>query len=119
MNKRKFERLTEKARKLSQECMDFRIKQNVRYGQGNINYWTASVRTKYEKLRERSDKAESALFKAIEEVSPRNWSTGIPVNWIVENITWEMATTKDAIEVPPVAWGGHQEQNEKFAMAIE
>lgn len=119
MNKQQFEKLVGKCRKLASQSYEYRIELDSRYGSVSWNCWKASERKQYQTILERSSKAQDRLFAVLEDVGSRDWSSGVPVRWIVENITWEMATTNDTIPIPPPAYGQDAKFSRRFAEALK
>jgi hypothetical protein len=117
--KQQFETRLAKLRKLNMELSEFRSKLSARYGAGYQSSWlTTGDRNQLDKLRIRESKASDIFFTTLDQVASRNWRHAIPVYWIIENINWEMATTRDQITpIPPIAWG-HSGNNEIWSRPL-
>lgn len=113
-----FESRLVKVRALQSEVDAQRTLFACKYGPGWASTWLSTGhRTKYENLHSRLSKAQDVFFDTLELVASRYWRAGIPVAWIIDNVTWDMATTWEAIPVPPLAWG-HSGRNDIWAQAL-
>lgn len=50
---------------------------------------TRGERTRLKKLRDRLDERSEALFTKLDEISPRDWRSGVPAHWACTELTWE------------------------------
>lgn len=53
-------------------------------------------------------KIEEKIFAILAEVSPRDWSHGVPAHWVASELTWEDAIRplgEPLSVVPPLAYG--------------
>lgn len=105
----RFDKLATDTRIAQSAMGSFRVLMDARYGSCSPMYWSTPHVKKYNQLRNKYDKLYGKLMDAIREVSPRQWESGIPVFWIVENVTYAMAVTRGEISpVPPASWGSVQ-----------
>lgn len=88
------------------------FEREIRWKYGDNRWSTAWIgrdeRTKLERLRSAADKAASAFYDYLAEISPRDWSYGVPVHWLYESLTYEDAirpTTESLSVVPPLSHG--------------
>jgi len=78
-----------------------------KYGDGSTAYYSAAERKQWEKLRNSEDRAMDRIMAWLDKHgSPRNWHITLPCNFICRELTFESATTLDAIEQDaPPAYG--------------
>lgn len=91
--------------KFDEHCSAMRVK----YGGDYQDSWLrAGERRAEEKIRGKVATAGDALFARVQAVSPRDWSYGVPVCWVYENLTWEDAVRpagEPLSVVPPLSYG--------------
>ena len=71
---------------------DLDIAFSSRYGRTYNKTWlSAADRKKLENARASADKAGDAFYEYVKTISPRDWSYGVPIHWISEDLTFEDA----------------------------
>jgi hypothetical protein len=79
-----------------------------KYGPGVSLGWTCGQeRKRAEKVRERHEHAQDAMFRVLED-SSRDWRSGVPVAWVTEELTYDDAVRpldEPLSVVPPCAYG--------------
>jgi len=92
-----------------------------KYGDGFRESWlTAGEARRLEGLKTRASDLADEMFAFVASISPRDWSTGVPFNWIVNELSFADAITRGALSVvPPVAYGGSTNEVEKLARALD
>jgi hypothetical protein len=79
----------------------------------------ASERKAREAISAADDKASDAMYALLDEVSPRQWRSGVPQSWVMSSLTWEDATTAGRMSVtPPCAWGSSPSDAVRFAAPV-
>jgi len=81
------------------------------YGKYQNSWLTRTQQKKLEALDERRDKASDAMFALIAESSPRDWRSGVPLHWIVTELSYEdtFRPLNEPLSVtPPLAYGHTQ-----------
>lgn len=110
-------KLQAKWRKLAEALRDELYKLDRAYGKS----WMApeSKRRKLEALRARESAASDAIFSWLDAHSPRAWRSGVPANWICDELTEADALTRGALSVvPPVAYGCNPSHVRQFAQPL-
>lgn len=81
----------------------------IKYGDGFRESWlTAGERAKLERTGLARDKAGGAIVAYIQAISPRDWSRGVPVHWLYDEVTYEDVVRpvgEKLSVVPPLAYG--------------
>lgn len=114
----KFDKLATETRLAENAFSSFCIAMECKYGDRSPTYWNTKDVSQRNKLHARYDKFYNRLIDAIRAVSPRSWETGIPCYWIVQNINWDMATTRGNVTpIPPASWGSTTD-NTLWAMPL-
>jgi hypothetical protein len=83
------------------------------------DYWlTATERRRLEVFRRAQDRASDAMFALLERIGGRSWKSLIPHHWVMEELTFEDATTRGRLSaVPPCGYGASRLYVESFAGA--
>lgn len=117
--KERFLRLQKKAFEARNKLIEYWDKLSYKYN-GYIYAQSRAETKKLDDLRERSDKHWDNFFNYLQSISPRNWSSFVPVTYIMESLTFEDAITKGQLsEIPPPAFGASQKDIEIFCQPIE
>lgn len=93
-----------------------RVKQEEHYaalrfkygGEYKDSWLRAGERNLEDRLSAAVDKAGDALFAHVQAISPRDWSVGVPVSWVLEDLTFEDAERpvgEPLSVVPPLSYG--------------
>jgi hypothetical protein len=102
----KFDSLRAKYISAKEKYRDLDIAFSVRYGSSYDHSWLkAADRKKLDGALSITDKAGSALYEYVKAISPRDWSYGVPIHWIYEDLTFEDAirplNEKLSVSPPP------------------
>lgn len=80
-----------------------------KYGGEYKDHWlTRGERKKLDKLRESAEVASRAFTDHLATFSPRDWTYGVPVHWLLEKLTFEDAVRSVGEKlsvVPPMSYG--------------
>lgn len=121
MNKREtFEHRQNTAKRKAEGLSEFITDMAVKYGApGRQHYWSSREVKLYEKLKKAQSRAEASFFKHLKTVQTRDFSVGVPVWWLRDKLTFEDATTTDAMSViPPPAYGYTDHDARQKAQAV-
>lgn len=81
----------------------------ARYGSEYQDSWLSPPdRKRKERLNAAVDKAGDALFAHVQAISPRDWSFGVPLCWVLSDLTFEDAVRpidEPLSVVPPLSYG--------------
>lgn len=81
----------------------------VKYGPSVHSTWLSSAeRKKSDKLSAQLDAVGDKLFAHIQDISPRDWSYGVPSHWVLESLTYDdvVRPKSEPLSVtPPMAYG--------------
>lgn len=87
---------------------DYEIQLTVKYGKLDRSWLSGAERNKLDRLSRAVDRAGEALFAHIQAISPHDWSYGVPVAWILTELTYEDAVRPvgEKLSVaPPLSYG--------------
>ncbi len=105
----RFDALRAKYLAAKKRCDDLDIALAVKFGRSYERSWLkAGDRKALERAQAARDKAGDALFDHVQSFSPRDWSCGVPADWVRESLTYEDAARPagEALSVtPPLAYG--------------
>lgn len=74
---------------------------HAKYGPGLQSTWlSVTERRKQDALRAATDKVGDRFFDLLDRVSPRDWRRGVPMHWVLGQLTWEQATGAEPVEAP-------------------
>jgi hypothetical protein len=86
----------------------------------SVSWLNRTETAKLETFARARDRAGEALLAVLDRVGCRQWRSGVPYHWIMSNLSWDDATTRDALSVvPPCAYGSSARDMERFARAID
>lgn len=81
----------------------------ARYGAEYLDSWLKpGERSALARCRAALEKSGDALFAHVQSFSPRDWSYGVPVSWVREELTFEDAARplgEPLSVVPPLSFG--------------
>lgn len=118
----KFERLQARWQSADERMHAYAYELRRQYGDARGYCW--NVPRGKEERRARLDRAESVACERfilfLEHLNPaRSWRQGFPVGWLMSSLTWDDATTTEAMSVtPPPAYGYTTRDAEAFSGAI-
>lgn len=96
---------------------NYRINLRVKYG--SASYGSRTEQTKLTKLGERSNKTFQRFFAFLQSISPRDWASCVPCNWMLRKLTYDDAITAGQMSMTPnPAWGYVQADAVRFAQPI-
>lgn len=82
-------------------------------------YAPATKRRKLEQLDRAERRQSERFYTLLASISPRDWTHGVPCNWIRQSLTFADAITRDALStVPPPSWGNTDRDVQAFAAAL-
>lgn len=82
-------------------------------------YAKSGERKKLESLERAGRKHSDRFLGLLASISPRDWTSGVPVVWLRDGLTYADAVTTGALSVvPPPSWGSTVRDSEMFAMPI-
>jgi hypothetical protein len=93
-----------------------------RYAKTNpsSSWLNATERRRLEAFRRAQDRASDAMFELLDRIGGRYWRSLIPHHWVMEELSYEDATTRGALSVvPPCGYGTSAREVERFAAAID
>lgn len=108
-SRKKFDALRERyvARKAAREALSSELRE--KYGSEPPRSWlTRGERAAVDRIDSAMDVAQIRFFVHLREISPRDWSYGVPAWWVYENLTYEDAVRpvgEKLSVVPPMAYG--------------
>jgi hypothetical protein len=91
-----------------------------RYGKMDPpSYWpNATERRRLDTFRRAQDRASDAMFELLDRIGGRYWRSLVPHWWVMEDLSYEDATTRGALSVvPPCGYGARPSDVERFATA--
>lgn len=75
---------------------------------------------KLDVLKRAADRARDRLYAYLQLISPRDWSSGVTIAWVVRRLTFEDAITAGQLaQIPDPAWGRTAEDSKRFAWPIQ
>lgn len=81
----------------------------AKYGSGYYESWLKrSEKLRSEKLRNAYEAVGDKLFAHVQAISPRDWSRGVPMCWVLMDLTYEDAVRplgEPLSVVPPMSYG--------------
>jgi hypothetical protein len=87
---------------------------------GSTVWATMTQRKQLDRYRERQDKIISKMLALLDRISPRYWHEGVPVHWIMTELTYEDAVTSDKLSKrPPPAYGHTEADVDTFVAPIQ
>jgi hypothetical protein len=101
-----WERAQAKYNALSRKLDDHEIAMHVKYG--NESWQSRAEKGKRDKLRAQRDKVSDQIFTWLSTMTDRNWSSGVPSDWICSALSYTDATKSSAVALsvtPPIAYG--------------
>lgn len=114
----KFHALQAKWREAADTERKCRIDLSVRYG-GSIHYAKAAERKRLDQFSKAERKACDRFCKHLASISPRDWSSSVPVSWLRDRLTYADALTTEALSmVPDPAWSYTDRDMRAFAAAL-
>lgn len=114
----KWEDLQRKAQEARDADTAERIRLQVKYSA--VHYASTAERKRLEVLQRAAQRAGNRLYAYLAAISPRDWSTGVPVSWIIGRLTFDDATTAGQLAmIPDPAWGSTQEDARRFAQPVK
>lgn len=82
-------------------------------------YAPAAKRAKLERLNNALKRHEDRFFAFVQTISPRDWTSGVPLGWIMRELTYDDAITRGPLSVvPPASWGYDVHHNRGFAAPL-
>lgn len=88
-----------------------------KYQQWNMASY--SERNKVIKLQDAESKASDKFFEFLDTIATRDFRSGVPLYWILQNLTYDDATTKGPMQcIPDLAWGCHAGSLERFKQRV-
>jgi hypothetical protein len=103
-----------KAKIAHSDMSQLRIHAKVRYS--DVAYAPAKLKRQIDVATRKADRAWARLFKLVETISPRDWSSRVPVSWIRDQLTYSDAITHGQLSmIPPPAWGYTEAELKEFA----
>lgn len=88
------------------EYDDLTIKLDVKYGKRE---WASRTeKKKLDQLRKRMDRIGDKMLAMLDQVSPRDWHSGVPAHWVYGSLSWEDAIrplSEPLSVTPPLAYG--------------
>jgi hypothetical protein len=83
------------------------------------SHWlTATARRRLEAFRRAQDRASDAMFALLARIGGRPWTSLIPHHWVMEELTFEDATTRGQLSaVPPRGYGASRLDVENLSAA--
>ena len=74
----------------------------MKYG-GSWWTWPTKAQTRVQQLQDATATADTAFFDCLCQISPRGdrWRSGIAAWWIVQHVTYDLATTRERLTVDP------------------
>lgn len=113
----KFERLQAKWKAANEAELSFRRELKMKYGE----VWKAprGKENRLQVLAERESKAMDKLLDWLDSNSPRNWHSGCPVYFIMEELSYDDAVTSGQLSVvPPAPYGYSNTDMVHFSRAV-
>jgi hypothetical protein len=116
-NASKWADLQRKARETADADQTERIRLQVKYSA--VQYASKTELRRLDVLRRAEDRARDRLYAYLKEISPRDWSQGVPITWVVRRLTFEDAVTAGQLaQIPDPAWGCSVEDSRRFAQPV-
>lgn len=103
-----FDALRAKYRSAKATLDDADIALHVKYGRNFQDSWLSRAEAKaLASAKAAVDKAGKKFFDHLQSFSPRDWSYGVPIHWLYEDLTYEDAArpTTERLSVVPVLVG--------------
>lgn len=98
----KFQKLRANFVKARDEHISFDTKLRMKYGPGSLfTMMSGSERKKMDSIRAKMDKASNDMFELLSRISPRNWEIGVPLHWVMMDLSWEDAVTSGPLSSVP------------------
>jgi len=118
-NRERFETLQAQIRALLREKGERLVALHVKYGSANTHYASKGEKAPIDRLNTRIGRLSDKLFALLADISPRDWRSGVPCHWAITKLTYDDATTRDALSViPPAAYGYTEHDARMFAAAL-
>src|SRR6185312_13336491 len=89
-----------------------------KYGRSDVpRAWMTNIENKTsERLSARLHKIEDLFLGLLLAISPRSWSSGAPLHWIMTDLTYDDAITRGPLSViPPCAFASSAADLKRFA----
>lgn len=117
----RFTHLQTKAQQAVEALRAYAIDLRVKYGDGYYRGWCSRAeQRKYDQLTAAESKASDRFFAYLDTIATRQFRSGVPAHWIVEELTYDDATTRAAMStVPPAAYGYAPSDSLRFAAALQ
>lgn len=93
-----------------------------RYGKADppSRWLTATERRRLDVFRRAQDRASDAMFALLDRIGGRSWRSLVPHQWVMDELSYEDAVTRDALSViPPLGYGARPSDLEHLARAID
>jgi hypothetical protein len=114
-DREKFEKLRAKYLDIQNQMEQIRRDAHAKYGPSELTYASKAMKNKDAALRARQSKVSDEMYAILALVSPRDWRSGVPLHWVLGQLTWEDAVrpTSEKLSVtPPLAYGQtHAKEN--------
>lgn len=113
----KFEALQSRAREARDAHRHYAAGVLRRYGA--TWYAPLATRRRLDVIQRASARRDATLYRWLATYSPRDWTRGCPVSYVLDTLTYDDALTSGALAiVPPPAWGGTEEDARRFAEPV-
>lgn len=115
--RREFTRLQARAQATAAAETAYRHELSARYSYHG--FAPAAHQRRLDRLQERARAASDAYHALLVLISPRDWTRGIPAQWVRERLTWDDAITSGALSViPPAAYQYTERDSRAFAAPL-
>lgn len=76
-------------------------------------------RRKVIKMQDAENAASDKFFEFLDTIATRNFRSGAPIYWILQNLTYDDAVTYGPMScIPDLAWGCHESSLDKFRLPV-
>lgn len=120
-SEKRFESIRAAYRKVAERRETFRSALREKYGEScpPLPWQTRTERNKADAIQAADMKATERMCSLLDEISPRDWRSGVPAHWLMTDLTFADATTRGALSVvPPCAYGHSAADMRAFASRI-
>lgn len=105
----KFDSLRAKYLAAKSKLDEYRSELRLKYGSEYRDFWLKDgERKRSDRLQASADKVSAAFFEHLQSFSPRDWSYGVPLAWVLEDLAFEDAARpagETLSVVPPLSYG--------------
>ncbi len=108
MSQEKFGTIREKFIKASDAREAFKSALLAKYGEERAH--TRGEERKLESLSASQNTHENAFFDLLDTISPRNWRCGIACRWVLRELTYAEAISREQLAIEPEAGYGTSRQ---------